>query len=170
MIFTHGDFVRHFQSDSKIGERLVADLMTSNPVTVHKEKLVAEVLNLLERHRIDDLVAIDESNVAAPAHEKDRCGKTLPFRLRSGQAPPASNGAWKVDCLKQSSSEAVHLIHHDSASRRRPQAATERVRPVRHGAASSESRIRRRDACSTIAPALAVLRRGRSVRYPTQLR
>jgi CBS domain-containing protein len=119
MIFTHGDFVRHFQSDSKIGERLVADLMTSNPVTVHKEKLVAEVLNLLERHRIDDLVAIDESNVAAPAHEKDRCGKTLPLRLRSGQALPASNGAWKLDCLKQSSSEAVQLLH-DSASRRRP--------------------------------------------------
>src|SRR5438093_10115973 len=34
-IFTHGDFVRHFQTDSKIGERLVADLMTLNPVTVH---------------------------------------------------------------------------------------------------------------------------------------
>ena len=24
-IFTHGDFVRHFQSDPRIGERLVAD-------------------------------------------------------------------------------------------------------------------------------------------------
>src|SRR5437773_1799174 len=62
-IFTHGDFVRHFQSDSRIGERLVADLMTLNPVTVHKEKLAVEVLNLLERHRIDDLVVIDDDNV-----------------------------------------------------------------------------------------------------------
>jgi arabinose-5-phosphate isomerase len=62
-IFTHGDFVRHFQSDSKIGERLVADLMTLNPVTVHKDKLAVEVLNLLERHRIDDLVVIDDNNV-----------------------------------------------------------------------------------------------------------
>jgi arabinose-5-phosphate isomerase len=62
-IFTHGDFVRHFQSDSKIGERLVADLMTLNPVTVHKDKLAVEVLNLLERHRIDDLVVIDDDNV-----------------------------------------------------------------------------------------------------------
>ncbi|HEY6155790.1 MAG TPA: KpsF/GutQ family sugar-phosphate isomerase, partial [Candidatus Udaeobacter sp.] len=62
-IFTHGDFVRHFQSDSRIGERLVADLMTLNPVTVHKEKLAVEVLNLLERHRIDDLVVIDDHNV-----------------------------------------------------------------------------------------------------------
>src|SRR5205814_7989467 len=62
-IFTHGDFVRHFQSDSKIGERLVADLMTLNPVTVHKDKLAVEVLNLLERHRIDDLVVIDDDKV-----------------------------------------------------------------------------------------------------------
>ena len=62
-IFTHGDFVRHFQFDSKIGERLVEDLMTLNPVTVHKDKLAVEVLNLLERHRIDDLVVIDDDNV-----------------------------------------------------------------------------------------------------------
>ena len=62
-IFTHGDFVRHFQSDPRIGERLVADLMTLNPVTVHKDKLAVEVLNLLERHRIDDLVVIDYGNV-----------------------------------------------------------------------------------------------------------
>ena len=62
-IFTHGDFVRHFQSDPRIGERLVADLMTLNPVTVHRDKLAVEVLNLLERHRIDDLVVIDDNNV-----------------------------------------------------------------------------------------------------------
>jgi arabinose-5-phosphate isomerase len=59
-IFTHGDFVRNFQSDSKVGERLVADLMTLNPVTVHQDKLAVEVLNLLESHRIDDLVVVDD--------------------------------------------------------------------------------------------------------------
>ena len=62
-IFTHGDFVRYFQTDPKIGERLVADLMTLNPVTVHKDRLAVEVLNLLERHRIDDLVVVDDENV-----------------------------------------------------------------------------------------------------------
>ena len=62
-IFTHGDFVRHFQTDPRIGERLVADLMTLNPVTVHRDKLAVEVLNLLERHRIDDLVVINDDNV-----------------------------------------------------------------------------------------------------------
>lgn len=62
-IFTHGDFVRHFQGDPRVGERLVADLMTLNPVTVHKDKLAVEVLNLLERHRIDDLVVVDDAQV-----------------------------------------------------------------------------------------------------------
>ena len=62
-IFTQGDFVRHFQSDPRVGERLVADLMTLSPVTVHQDKLAVEVLNLLERHRIDDLVVVDDNNV-----------------------------------------------------------------------------------------------------------
>jgi arabinose-5-phosphate isomerase len=61
-IFTHGDFARHFQNDPKVGERLVADLMTLNPVRVHKDKLAVEVLNLLESHRIDDLVVVDDNN------------------------------------------------------------------------------------------------------------
>ena len=51
------------RSDSKVGERLVADLMTLNPVTVHQDKLAVEVLNLLERHRIDDLVVVDDDSV-----------------------------------------------------------------------------------------------------------
>jgi arabinose-5-phosphate isomerase len=62
-IFTHGDFVRYFQTDSRVGERLVADLMTLNPVIVHRDKLAVEVLNLLERHRIDDLVVVDDRGV-----------------------------------------------------------------------------------------------------------
>jgi arabinose-5-phosphate isomerase len=62
-IFTHGDFARQFQTDPKIGERLVADLMTLNPVRVHQDKLAVEVLKLLEQHRIDDLVVVDDNNV-----------------------------------------------------------------------------------------------------------
>jgi arabinose-5-phosphate isomerase len=61
-IFTHGDFVRHFQTDPRVGERMVADLMTLNPVTVHRDKLAVEVLNLLEQHRIDDLVVVDDDH------------------------------------------------------------------------------------------------------------
>jgi len=62
-IFTHGDFARYFQTDPRVGERLVADLMTLNPVTVQQDRLAVEVLNLLERHRIDDLVVVDEQHV-----------------------------------------------------------------------------------------------------------
>ena len=62
-IFTHGDFVRHFQADPRVGERLVADLMTLNPVTIQRDKLAVEVLNLLDRHRIDDLVVVDEDQM-----------------------------------------------------------------------------------------------------------
>jgi arabinose-5-phosphate isomerase len=62
-IFTHGDFVRQFQTDPRVGESLVADLMTINPVVVQQDKLAVEVLNLLERHRIDDLVVVDDRGV-----------------------------------------------------------------------------------------------------------
>ena len=62
-IFTHGDFARHFQTDPRVGDRMVADLMTLNPVTVQQDKLAVEVLNLLERHRIDDLVVVDEQMI-----------------------------------------------------------------------------------------------------------
>ena len=58
-IFTHGDFARRFPSDPQIGTRPVGEVMTVNPVTIHADKLAAEVLMVLEQHRIDDLVVTD---------------------------------------------------------------------------------------------------------------
>jgi arabinose-5-phosphate isomerase len=58
-VFTHGDFARRFPSDSEIGSREVGEVMTVNPVTIHADKLAAEVLLMLEQHRIDDLVVTD---------------------------------------------------------------------------------------------------------------
>ena len=58
-IFTHGDFARRFPSDPLIGTRPVGDIMTVNPVTIGADKLAAEVLVVLEQHRIDDLVVTD---------------------------------------------------------------------------------------------------------------
>jgi arabinose-5-phosphate isomerase len=58
-IFTHGDFARRFPSDPAIGARPVAEVMTRGPVTIDADKLAAEVLVVLERHRIDDLVVTD---------------------------------------------------------------------------------------------------------------
>jgi arabinose-5-phosphate isomerase len=61
-IFTHGDFARHFQNDPALGDEQVGKFITRNPVTIRGDKLAAEVLRVLETHRIDDLVVVDEMN------------------------------------------------------------------------------------------------------------
>ncbi len=58
-IFTHSDFARHFQANPAIGELPVESFLTKSPITVHGDKLAVEVLHLIERHRIDDLVVVD---------------------------------------------------------------------------------------------------------------
>lgn len=60
-IFTHGDFARHFPENPHIGSQPVGDFMTLRPVTISGDKLAAEVLQILEKHRIDDLVVLDEN-------------------------------------------------------------------------------------------------------------
>ena len=60
-IFTHGDFARHFPANPGIGTTPVGDFMSLRPVTIDGSKLAAEALQILERHRIDDLVVLDES-------------------------------------------------------------------------------------------------------------
>ena len=61
-IFTHGDFARHFPENPDIGPRKVGDFMTRNPITIPGDKLAAEVLQILEQHRIDDLVVVNANN------------------------------------------------------------------------------------------------------------
>jgi arabinose-5-phosphate isomerase len=60
-IFTHGDFARHFPENPHIGSLPVGDFMTLHPITINGEKLAAEVLQILQHHRIDDLVVLDEN-------------------------------------------------------------------------------------------------------------
>ena len=59
-IFTQGDFTRAFQSEPDLATRPVSKFMTRDPITVSSGKLAAEVLGLLEDHRIDDLVVVNE--------------------------------------------------------------------------------------------------------------
>ena len=61
-IFTHGDFARHFQTNPAIGDVLVGTVLTRSPVTVRGDQLAAEVLHVLETHRVDDLVVVDAGN------------------------------------------------------------------------------------------------------------
>lgn len=62
-IFTQGDFARSFQSGNPdIGHQRVDELMTENPIHVASDRLVGEVLRMLEESRIDDLVVVDAEN------------------------------------------------------------------------------------------------------------
>ena len=60
-IFTQGDFARAFQSDPNIGVQPVRDFMTADPISIAADKLAAEAVNLLSKHRVDDLVVLDEN-------------------------------------------------------------------------------------------------------------
>lgn len=58
-IFTHGDFARHFQHDAALGDKPVSGYMTRSPITIEGDRLAVEILQLLGRQRIDDLVVVD---------------------------------------------------------------------------------------------------------------
>ncbi|HWL51113.1 MAG TPA: KpsF/GutQ family sugar-phosphate isomerase [Chthoniobacteraceae bacterium] len=59
-IFTHGDFGRTIDTIPDLLERPVAEFMTPHPVTIAANQLAVEVLHLLKRHSIDDLVVVEE--------------------------------------------------------------------------------------------------------------
>ncbi len=61
-IFTHGDFARHFPENPGLGPMRVGDFMTRNPISIPGDKLAAEVLQILEQHRIDDIVVVNAAN------------------------------------------------------------------------------------------------------------
>jgi len=59
-IFTHGDFVRAYQKDRDLADRLVTDKMTPDPITIQGNKLAAEAVHVLEENRIDEIIVVDE--------------------------------------------------------------------------------------------------------------
>ncbi len=61
-IFTYGDFGRLFDGTPDLLEKPVADYMTRKPITISIDKLAVEVLRIMEKHTIDDLVVVDERN------------------------------------------------------------------------------------------------------------
>jgi len=73
-IFTHGDFGRYFDSVPDFLERQVCDFMTPKPVTVAAGKLAVEVLHVMEKHAVDDLIVVDETR-----------GKPVPVGLVDSQ-------------------------------------------------------------------------------------
>lgn len=58
-IFTHGDFARRFPAHPALADSPIGEFMTRNPITIGEDRLAAEVLQILQKHRIDDLVVVD---------------------------------------------------------------------------------------------------------------
>jgi arabinose-5-phosphate isomerase len=58
-IFTQGDFARHLADYPNLLDLAVTSFLTAKPITVRSAALAFEVLHILEKHRIDDLVVVD---------------------------------------------------------------------------------------------------------------
>jgi arabinose-5-phosphate isomerase len=59
-IFTHGDFVRAFEKNPGMISDPVDRHMVRHPITIQATKLAVEILNVLDQHRIDDLIVVNE--------------------------------------------------------------------------------------------------------------
>ncbi len=64
-IFTDGDFRRHVDNDLKILTRPVSSVMTKNPTTVRTDSLAVEILKIVEKRRIDDIIVLDKDGLVA---------------------------------------------------------------------------------------------------------
>ena len=58
-IFTDGDLRRHLETDTKLSDRLVKNVMTRKPTTISQDKLAVEALRILEDKKIDELPVVD---------------------------------------------------------------------------------------------------------------
>ena len=61
-IFTQGDFARHLAANPNLLDLVVEPFLTKKPITVAAHGLAVEVLHILEKNRIDDLVVVDAAN------------------------------------------------------------------------------------------------------------
>jgi arabinose-5-phosphate isomerase len=64
-IFTDGDFRRHVENDLAILNKPVSSVMTKNPTFVKSTDLAVEVLKILEKKHIDDIIAVDADGKVA---------------------------------------------------------------------------------------------------------
>ncbi|MCM8763529.1 MAG: KpsF/GutQ family sugar-phosphate isomerase [Candidatus Omnitrophica bacterium] len=61
-IFTDGDLRRHIETDPKLLERKVKEIMTRSPKTINKGSLAEEALKILREYKIDEIPVVDEKN------------------------------------------------------------------------------------------------------------
>jgi arabinose-5-phosphate isomerase len=59
-IFTDGDLRRHIESEPRLIDKKVKDVMTKNPVSIKKERLAAEAFDILRSRKIDEIPVVDD--------------------------------------------------------------------------------------------------------------
>jgi arabinose-5-phosphate isomerase len=59
-IITDGDLRRKVASFDNVLERTAADIMTANPIAIHRTLLAAQALNLIEQRKITSLIVVDD--------------------------------------------------------------------------------------------------------------
>jgi len=61
-ILTDGDLRRHLIETPNLIELPIEQIMTRDPITLTRDMLALEILNIYEKHNIDDLIVVDEEN------------------------------------------------------------------------------------------------------------
>ncbi len=61
-IFTQGDFVRAYQQQSDVANQPVAQFMSRKPITIHEDQLAAHLLQLLEKHNVDEVIVVNDAH------------------------------------------------------------------------------------------------------------
>jgi arabinose-5-phosphate isomerase len=71
-IITDGDLRRHMNDSLSIVERTAGEIMTPNPVTVHRDMFAVEALNVMEQRKITSVIVVDgERGVEGVVHLHD---------------------------------------------------------------------------------------------------
>lgn len=59
-VFTDGDLRRTIERSTELHNLLVDDVMTKNPRTVRRETLAAEAVHVMEEHKVNQVLVVDE--------------------------------------------------------------------------------------------------------------
>jgi arabinose-5-phosphate isomerase len=59
-VFTDGDLRRTIEKNTDLNRLLVDDVMTKNPRTVHRRTLAAEAVHVMEEHKVNQVLVVDE--------------------------------------------------------------------------------------------------------------
>jgi len=59
-VFTDGDLRRTIEKNADLNSLLVDEVMTKNPRTVHRRTLAAEAVHVMEEHKVNQVLVVDE--------------------------------------------------------------------------------------------------------------